>query len=370
MIMMMSSCFKEEPLSMECDIQGAVVRLADPTKVFYNASDSAAVITQDYLSSEIVFNNVLPGADLSNLAPIFTITPGATITPASGTVRDFSKGAQTYTVTSEDGSRSRKYSVRFASPFKCYNYGFEKYFLANKDGQPDEKGKFYVWTDMPAGETPNWCSANAGFGIAKSSAKPWEYTTTPEITGYEGACVKLVTTDTGVWGATTGRPLAAGNLFLGTFDMSKALTKTLQSTRFGLPVADKPLRFQGYYKYKPGAQMQDKAGNPIPGTDTGAVYAVFYKNHDAEGNPMVLTGEDVLTNPNIVAIAKNPVLRNNTDWVYFDLEFKYTEEVDKELLSKMGYSLAIVCSSSKDGDVYVGALGSTLWVDSFAVIVE
>jgi hypothetical protein len=47
---------------------------------------------------------VKEGSDVTALAPEFTLAHGATISPASGTVRDFTKPV-TYTVTGADGSR-------------------------------------------------------------------------------------------------------------------------------------------------------------------------------------------------------------------------------------------------------------------------
>ncbi len=50
------------------------------------------------------------GTDFTNLAPVFTISPGATISPASGQAFDFSQGPKTYTITAENGYVS-KWSV-------------------------------------------------------------------------------------------------------------------------------------------------------------------------------------------------------------------------------------------------------------------
>ncbi len=358
-----SSCFKDEPLNSECDIMTASVRLDDPATVFYNASDTSAFITKDYASSDIVFNNVVKAADLTRLSPQFTVTPGAVISPASGTERDFSGGAQTYKVTSEDGKWSRIYTVRFSRPQHFYQYDFENYFLS------DNK-KYYVWSDMPAGETPNWCTANAGFGVARSKAKPEEYPSTPDTDGYEGACVKLTTVSTGSWGVLTNKRIAAGNLFLGSFDLSKALTETLKSTLFGVPTDKKPMCFTGYYKYQRGEKLQDKSGNEIAGEDNAAIYAVLYKNHDADGNSVVLTGEDIMDSPQRVGMAKLREIKNTTEWTYFDVAFDYWEEIDAATLASLGYSLAIVCSSSENGDLYQGAIGSTLWVDKLSIGIE
>lgn len=359
----LTSCFKEEQLNPECDIIHASVHIDAPEKVFYNASDTVAPITPDYASDVIEFKNVQFNTDLTAMAPVFVLSKGATITPASGTVRDFSSGAQEYTVTSEDGSYHRVYKVKFTKPQSFYEYNFENYYLS-------EHGKYYIWSDNAEGETPNWCTANAGFGVARSSAKPMEYPSIPDENGYEGACVKLQTVSTGSWGVMTNKRLAAGNLFLGSFDLSKALTQTLQSTHFGLPTAKKPLRFAGYYMYKPGEQMQDAKGKFIEGEDDAAIYAVVFKNHDADGNSVYLTGEDIMTNPLRVGMAKLYDIKHNEDWNSFDVEFDYWEEIDMDLLHNLGYSLAILCSASKNGDLYEGALGSTLWIDKLSIITE
>ena len=39
-------------------------------------------------------------------------------------------------------------------------------------------------------------------------------------------------------------PIAAGNLFIGEFDMTNALSKPLEATRFGIPFCYKPARLK------------------------------------------------------------------------------------------------------------------------------
>ena len=86
---LMSSCFKEEPLNAECDIEKAWVHVSNVDAYFYSPTDSLieVISTED----KIVFN-MRDGADITALAPQFVITDGATITPASGSVHDFSNG--------------------------------------------------------------------------------------------------------------------------------------------------------------------------------------------------------------------------------------------------------------------------------------
>ncbi len=351
----LSSCFKDEPLNSECDITSAEVILDDWSKTFYNETDTRANITGDYSSSTIRFTNVLPGADLTAMAPIFTISEGATINPASGTIRDFSQGGQTYVVTSANGKWTREYTVHFVYPQPETAWSFDTYTL-------NESSQYYVWGG-------DWATANPGFSVANGGTDPEGYPTVPDPNGVKGACVKLTTTSTGVWGTLVKKPLAAGNLFFGDFDLSKALTNTLQSTLFGIPYNLKPVRFRGYYKFSPGSQITDENGNNVDGEDRPAVDARLYRNHDEKGNEIVLTGEDIKDSPYIIGNAEvDPQV--TTEWIYFDIPFDYWEECDMNTLERMGYSLTIVFSSSKEGAQYEGAIGSTLYIDEISIVVE
>jgi hypothetical protein len=95
------------------------------------------------------------------------------------------------------------------------------------------------------------------------SALPMDYPTTPLAEGYDGAAVCLPTRDTGPFGRMANKRLAAGNMFLGTFDIKIAMSDHLHATRFGLPFTSKPDRFTGYYTFEPGPTVQDFYGNPI-----------------------------------------------------------------------------------------------------------
>ncbi len=354
----LSSCFKDEAPNAECDILTAEVVVDDWAAFFYNESDTRATITKDYASSEIRFQNVLDAADLTALAPIFTISEGATIVPASGTVRDFSQEGQTYVVTSASGKWQREYTVRFVYPQSEKAWSFEEFALT-------DDGKYYEW----AGD---WATANPGFSVANGGTDPELYPSVPDPNGVRGYCVKLTTTSTGVWGALVKKPLAAGNLFLGAFDLSKALTNTLESTLFGIPYNLKPVRFRGYYKFAAGSQITDADGNNVAGVDRPAIYARLYRNHDADGNAISLNGENVATSTLIICRAEVET-QESSDWVYFDIPFVYDgseDDLDLDLLDRWGYSLAVTCASSKNGAQYEGAIGSTLYVDELSIFVE
>jgi hypothetical protein len=362
----MTSCFGDEPAGCEADIETATLHVANPDRFFFQATDSLQVI---FSTDSVITFAVRSDADVSALSPVFTLSPGATVMPASGSTHDFSKGPVVYTVTSEDGRWQRHYSVNVVPTMvtvaDTLRYNFEHYEL-----EPANK-KFYIWHNTLLDGTlgNDWATANDGFRISMSTAKPEEYPTTPLANGYDGAAVCLMTKDTGPFGHMANKRLAAGNMYLGTFDIRIAMSDHLHATRFGIPFTSRPERFTGYYTYEPGPTVQDFYGNPIAGrVDSANVYAVFYRNHDAAGNETVLYGDNILSSDLIVAVANMGYVTPTTTWTAWDVKFEYREEIDEQLLESRGYNLAIVFSSSGAGGSFIGAIGSRLCVDKVRLI--
>ena len=364
--MLMTSCFGDEPDYCEADIETVTLHVNDPAQFFFQATDSIQTI---FSTDSVITFTVRGDADVSALSPVFTLSPGATVSPASGSTHDFSSGPVIYTVTSQDGKWQRRYRVSVVPTLitvaDTLFYNFEHYEL-----EPTYK-RFYMWHNtLPDGSLGNdWATANDGFRISMGSAQPMDYPTTPLANGYDGAAVCLTTRDTGPFGRMANKRLAAGNMFLGTFDIQIAMSDHLHATRFGLPFTSKPESFTGYYTYEPGPTVQDFYGNPIAGRiDTADVYAVFYRNHDAAGNEMVLYGDNVLSSDLIVAVAKIDYVAPTSEWTPWNVKFEYRKEVDEQLLANRGYSLAIVFSSSSAGGDFIGAIGSRLCVDKVRLI--
>ncbi|MDD6671006.1 MAG: PCMD domain-containing protein [Prevotella sp.] len=363
----LSSCFKDEAPNAECDIIEASLHVNNPTDIFYNPTDTLVRVL--YTDDNISFS-VRRKADLTALAPTFRITDGATISPASGSVHDFSKGPVIYTVTSEDKEWSRSYKVSFIPVIRTskdtLSFNFEDYHLDSKD-------KYYIWCEEheDGNMYDDWATGNAGYGLTNGSAGPEAYPSTVLDEGYEGKGVKLVTCSTGPFGQMVKLPLAAGNLFLGTFDMSIALKTPRLATGFGLPFDKKPKTFTGYYKYTPGEKFQNKDESIVEGkVDEASVYAILYRNHDEDGNPVVLNGDNVQTSPLIVAKAIAANIVPTDKWTEFTVDFSYLEDFDLDLLENRGYNLAVVFSSSADGAFFQGAIGSTLCIDNVKIICE
>lgn len=114
--------------------------------------------------------------------------------------------------------------------------------------------------------------------------------------------------------------------------------------------------------------------------DYGTIYAVLYENIDEKGNAVLLYGDNVQTSKQIVALALvgethddngKVAIGNTPEWHHFSVDFDYQsygKTIDPVKLKNGGYSLAIVCSSSSDGANFLGAVRSTLWIDSFKLI--
>lgn len=357
-----TSCFKDEPLNTECDIEQVILHSTAADKVFFNPSDT---IQEVLFTDSVVSVNVRSGAPLETVTPEFKLTPGATLKCIEG---DIARGKATYMVTSEDGNWNRRYVVSLI-PTAVTVSDTLAFDLEHFELDPTYH-KFYIWHNLLAdGSLGNdWATGNGGFKLSMSTAQPDDYPTVP-IVGMDGYAVKLTTRDTGPFGVMVNKRIASGNMFLGSFDVANALKDAMKATRFGIPFDKKPTKLTGYYKYKRGATYQDINGKPVSGkTDNGDIYAVFYRNHDAAGNPVTLYGDDVKTNPNIVAMASVTPIQVTNEWTYFDVVFNYSKELDPAVLESRGYSLTIVFSSSIDGAIFQGAVGSELCVDKVRLI--
>ena len=299
--------------------------------------------------------------DLTDQAPEFVLTPGATITPASGTKRDFTS-PQKYVVVSEDGHWSKTYTVVFTVAGISTRYDFE---------HVEQTGKYQTFYEMDEFNDKrlfDWASGNPGFAFTGDTSG--EFPTSSSDAGKSGKCLKLQTMSTGFFGSALKMPIAAGNLFMGTFDLGSALSGSegaLKATQFGFPFEHIPTYLTGYYKYKAG-DVFESAGKPVEGkVDRCDIYAIFYETDD---KVKMLDGTNAFTHPNLVSIARINDQKETDEWTQFYLPFENISGrlIDKEKLKAGGYNIAIVFSSSLEGDRFNGAIGSTLYIDEVELI--
>ena len=348
--MTFSSCISEEALNSEADITSCQV-------------DKSILIRDPVISNEKVTLYVKDSTDISEQSPKFSVTDGATINPESGTIRNFST-PQTYVVTSQDGQWKKTYNVEytFSNLLTTYNFENVKYY-EDTDYETGNKMQFYhiFYSDAIDGTSMEWGSGNSGFMITNYHAPATSYPTCQDDNGYIGKCAKLTTQSTGSLGAMFHAPIAAGNIFLGSFQID--LSNTAKSTHFGVPFKKTPTELVGYYKYKAGDVYTDLNSKEVTGKkDNFDIYAILYEVTD---DVQYLDGTNSLTSDNIVSIARIQNKKETDTWTRFAIPFvmKDGKTIDDEKLKNGKYNISIIMSSSIDGANFNGAVGSTLYVD-------
>lgn len=358
----LSSCIQTEAPNAEADILTCTVSedilIMDP--IIEN--NRITLLIKPYLNPDL-----LPKT-LSSIHLDFTLTPGATIDPPSGTIRDFNT-PQLYVVTSEDGNWTKEYIVTCEINKIQTEYDFEHFEVVI--GGSKSYHEFYeVITGMEDIQRI-WGSANSGFHLtAPFGAGPELYPTYADPEGKDGYCARLTTCSTGSLGSLVKKPLAAGNLFIGTMGEISLKGDPLEATHFGRPFSYTPTYLTGFYKYKAGEVFTDGSKKVLPDrTDTFDIYAMLFETDD---EVKWLDGTNSLTSPNLISIARfTPEDRKETDeWTYFTLPFEYLpgKSIDPEKMSNNQYSISVVFSSSIDGAVFEGAVGSTLMVDEVKLL--
>mgnify|MGYP000029706472 CR=1 FL=1 len=309
--------------------------------------------------------------DLKTLIPIFKISDKATVSPVSGVAQNFSGGNSVeYTVIAEDGT-IKVYTVSIAGKYNVLKYSFEKW--------DEVTSATMKWpSPIPFDEL---ATANQGVAYLKAFDSTNKYNLSDGASeekeaGYKGSAAKLITQYTK--GAAFGfaPAITPGSLFTGKFEFKAVLDQKeqLKLTKFGISYTKKPLYFKGAYKYKAGEKFIDGSNKNDVKEDTGdkdqcGIYALLYEAMDKEGNDVILDGSTITNSEYCVAIAQ---IKDGSDtenkWVEFNEEFIYFD--GKTYDSSKKYKMAIVCSSSKAGDSFKGAVNSTLLVDELEIIGE
>lgn len=357
-----TSCIQDEELNSEAAIDGCT-----------GADIQLASIST---SERTVILYVQRGADLSQQEVIFTLPDGATIAPnevKSGdneeeNIYNFSEDnyQRLFTVTSEDGNQKPEYTVSIVLTELPTSYHFEQ--LVDDTNDYDT---FYEETAPTSSSDSRkilqWESGNRGFALTSMATDRTGYPTMQVSDGYIGNCVKLETKDTGSFGAMVNMYIAAGNLFIGNFDLTNALTAPLQATQFGFQFFERPVRLTGYYKYKAGSVYTESGVTNSSKTDRFDIYAILYEAAAVEDGTGMLNGANALTSSALVAYAQiDEADAVETDtWTAFNLPFRTVngKSIDDDKLEAGDYKLSIVFSSSIDGGNFNGAVGSTLYID-------
>lgn len=340
-ILLLSSCIKEQPANIDADL--IEVQFPDESGVMHVSYTSS--IVEVYVRSSVDPNNF--GLDI-------IVSEGATVSPNPTEVTDYSKNRE-FTITSENGEWSKKYTISLV-----YNNIPLKYDFENWLNPPSTKYLVPYEVDIAGNELNMWACGNAAFAFMAGGKDYTAYPTQPSDNFVQKGkrAVLLKTQHVGIG----NRHLASGNLFIGQFDASKF--DPLQCTKFGQPFMARPLRLKGWYKYRSaGTTTVTKI------EDECNIQAVMYKTDE---NLKFLDGYTIKTSPSIVARAQlqDCSSTKGEDYIPFDIEFTYTQEIDTDLLLKGGYNLTVMFVSSRNGSTFDGAVGSELYVDDVEIICE
>lgn len=380
MCLAITSCIQDEGLNVEAAIDGC--------------SGSNIQLSTINTYSKTVSIYVSKATDLSALEIQFELPEGADIEPVDAAANDhapkydFSNSKvpvtseqtleqyqRKFRVTSESRTTEAVYMITVIKSELPTEYHFENI--------EDGNNKYHIFYEfnLQKAEMLQWASGNPGFNLTGMARSPLDYITI-QSQGYMGKGVKLETKSTGSFGAGVSMPIAAGNLFIGSFEVGNALKDAMKATKFGFPFYKHPTRLSGYYKFKPGTDYTsftlgtDGKKNffidaSMNGKDKGDIYAVLYEADNVED---FLDGYNSLNSPKIVSLAriKSEDVKETSEWTSFDLPFvlQNSKTINDDMLTAGKYKLAIVFSSSVEGAAFKGSVGSTLWIDEVTIHCE
>ena len=374
-----ASCIQDEALNVEAAIDGC--------------SGSNIQLANINTYSKTVSIYVSKSTDLSALEIKFELPDGASINPVNALANDdapkydFSTSKvpitseqtleqyqRMFKVTSESGTTEAVYTITVIKSELPTEYHFENI----EDGN-NNYHIFYEFNQQKA-EMLQWASGNPGFQLTGMGKNTMAYPTL-QTQGYIGKGVKLETKGTGSLGLTVGMPIAAGNLFIGSFEVGNALKDAKAATKFGFPFFKHPTKLEGYYKFKPGTEYIsgiDKSQSPpkividpsMEGKDKGDIYAILYRadnvNDFLDGNLNFDSEEKIV----YIARISDTEMKETDTWTHFSIPFEHRKEIEQSALDEGKYKLAVVFSSSIEGANFKGSIGSTLWIDEVTIHCE
>ncbi len=323
-------------------------------------------------------------AEQLKLVPAFTVSEGAKVMYndaeyVAGTPVDFSV-EQTFEVVSQKGD-NLSYTVTYREWTDPFAMNFDEWEQQNE--ATDENKKYY-------GPVGGWSSSNGGVEYLKNMGgllammagvnpypadKPYAVVQTND--SKSGSAARLESLDTkgveSIYGFPAVPKVTSGSVFNGFFKVET--DNTLRSTRFGDPCDKEPKSFTGSYKYTPGEVYYEalypgdtqKANEvkEVDKKDMPAMNAVLYEVETYAFD--YLDGTNLLTSDKVVAIASVNYDEAAEAGKYIDFNVNFMYKDGKSWDASKKYKLAIVCSSSKDGDKFSGAPGSVLYVDDLKV---
>ena len=317
----------------------------------------SAASQENLLSSQIQFdseNKVIsvfsPENLPDNIFPV-SLTPEvrsssqSKLIPESGTEITFTDkdACSTYRVTAEDGTVSTWYVLLRDNQLP--NADFDDWFeTTGMNSQPFlQPGRLQ--------ETTVWATANMGTSIYGV------YCTNPLEDG-DNTLVEIIT------GETEAVPVTAGTLFTGKFDISGAInnpTDPERATDFGIPFIYRPKALRLKYSYQSGEDY-------IRGTlnDPENIFGGFTVDHlEGKDSCKIYSFLEAWNDDQKSVIAGFLFFTDDTGEELEEITIPYTYYLDQNPTH-----ITLVFTSSKDGALYTGSVGSKLIIDDLEFIYD
>lgn len=305
-------------------------------------------------TADTVTLSVGNGVDVTNLTPnVLEISNFASVFPGKNEARDFSDPVE-YVVRAENGIE-RIWTVTIeeigANP-QLSNSDFNLWYEASAGiGTP-------IIYDEPGESAENTIWATANYGLTKYKSQP---NTTPMDLEGDNFAAKLVTVQ-----APAVVPLAAATLFTGVFELNELNPPS--SAKFGTPFSSRPSGFRLNYVYIPGTEA---VIGDVP--DECDIYVLLEKR-DGDAVARIATGwfRDGASpkadewNALNVNLKYGPLSTDDPEYDYANIKGDHTWADADDTPTH----ISVVFSSSARGDIYEGAIDSTLVVDDFELIYE
>lgn len=295
--------------------------------------------TVEYRKESETSWSTVPSADVSTSGNTFS----ATLTGLSAST------TYKYRISVDDSAGSEQtFTTAAATPLE--NGAMEEW---SQDGKQ--------WNPWAAEKDAFWGTGNKGSSILSSIGN----ITSPTDESVSGKAAYLESKD--AW-----LKLAAGNLFIGDFD----LDGTNGLLHFGRPFTSFPTALRLYYKYTPaiisivGSAIEEtlpsSLKNMVGQSDLFHIYIALSDKsepYEIRNNP----DKRQLFDPNdanIIAYGEYTSSEPVTSYKKLEipLEYRATNRTPKYII--------IVASSSKYGDYYLGGVGSKLWLDEMELVYE
>lgn len=233
-----------------------------------------------------------------------------------------------------------------------------------------ENSNFDSWVNV--GTSKVNINPTPGVGLGWATANNSFVQGTTPVSNQTGFAAQLQTGIQNLSALGIGELITAGTIFTGYFKINVSyLSNPPLMTYFGIPFIMRPSSISVDAKYEAGVKFQqsEKVGQnsfkikDLPGVDQGRIWVELLRwegNGDLEYHGDPVDGLKVLGKGEIIFDGANTALRNWNNYtipIIYDNKYKDLEPTH----------ISIVMTSSRQGDLFIGAKGSTLTVDNVVV---